>query len=172
MKINITVLVFCHPRKATQSTEWHWNAECFVETIDIYCMNTFSVPYDPQIHNVIFETIDVRSGGDIVDDGFSRSFCEAHRGQYDIVYLPDCGGQWYLTQQHHQYKEFVDLLENVILLIKENGVIWASKFIRPEFKQIVYDFNDRIKKVGGTKNEKYTSYPCSCGYQTYIPITY
>ena len=170
--IDINILVFCHRNLITLSSgkySGHWNLECFLDTIDLFIRNTYGGSYDPRAHNLIFQTIDVKSGGNYVDDGFSLSFCQRFQGQFDLVYLPDCGGQWYHLQEAHNYEEFRHLLNNVLLLINSHGVIWTSKFIYPEFKTLVEQFQ-RQRLVFNSIGKQYDEYVCSCGYQTYTPI--
>lgn len=163
MTIDINVLVFCHP-KLINLDGGHWNLDCFIKTIDVFINNTYGNQYDPSQHNVIFKTVDIKRGGNYVGDGFSRDFCTKYQGQFDIVYLPDCGGQWFQLQEDGNYEQFIELLNNITLLINSNGIIWLSKFIYPEFKKIAEQYGSQCG------DEKYKEYVCPCGHQIYTPI--
>ena len=66
---------------------------------------------------------------DFQGDIFSRQFADMHQGQlFDLVFLPDCGGQWWDYQKTHDTAGFINLVHN----IRRTGRIrrWAACGLR------------------------------------------
>ena len=82
MSGNRKVLVYCHP-KIIKTPEDHF----------AYADLIVNIP--KPINNLVIETVDIKPGGNYTANGFLPGFTSKHRGEYDLVFLPDCAGLWY-----------------------------------------------------------------------------
>lgn len=114
---DIQVLVACHPRSYYDKKRPHWQTNTFNE---ILRRNNIK-------GSVYFETIDILDGADHKADVFSPDFQRLHKDAYDIVILPDCGGQWFI--QNENSEELIRLISGVKNMVKEGGIIMAGKII-------------------------------------------
>jgi len=101
----------------------------------------------------VIETVDIARAPDYKEDAFSTKFTSKHTLEYDLVFLPDCGGRWYFAQQgliwdkYHKisynlseqesYLRMMNLRDFVVLhigsMVKVNGKLVISKFVNPDF---------------------------------------
>jgi SAM-dependent methyltransferase len=89
------------------------------------------------------DTIDVRPGGTIVADGFSKSFIDSHENEFDIVILPDCAGLWYEFQTEHNDENFqvlLSLMIELIRLVKPGGTIMFGKIMYEDWFNRLMDY--------------------------------
>ena len=53
----------------------------------------------------------------------------------DIVYVPDCGGDWYNTQTSFNPDKMIDIIEKLFEWVKEGGYLYVSKLMDDNIKQ-------------------------------------
>lgn len=111
--------------------------------------------------NPIIDTVDLLSGGTHVNDIFeSIEFHQEHYQYYDIIFLPDCGGKWYVMQtldqsniynseeiikmreninklsKEEQKYIIIEMIYNLYNMLKPNGTLVLSKFISENFTKL------------------------------------
>lgn len=137
------MIIYCHPTYVSQGDmnktdpydgKWgrsltpHWQNETIATMVVLY-----------EISETV--SIDIKH----VDkkyrvDGFSRSFIDAHAGLFKVVFLPDCGGEWYEFQRDNKIDEMKALINNLKKLLKRGGILVMSKIINKSmFKKIATD---------------------------------
>jgi hypothetical protein len=143
---NKLVLILCHPRivTGTFSPDYQLSNHWWGDDKGIY--RELFKEYNLQ-GNPIFETIDVLKGGTYQGNAFSDEFIDSHIDRYDLVMVPDCGGEWYESQretigklfgpktdltkdEQNMRKSFlIGLCINLTRVVKKRGIICFSKFI-------------------------------------------
>lgn len=123
------VIVFCHP-KLIKKNDDHFLYPFFEKMIakDGHNINT-----------TWLQTIDILPGGSTQADGFNPDFIKKHQNEYDIVFVPDCGGLWFEYQKDKEVQKIFDLTDNLLRLIKPGGKLYLSKFLYPEIQQSAID---------------------------------
>ena len=96
------VLVYCHPKLIKTPKDHFHYADLIV-----------NIP--KPINNLVIETVDIKPGGNYTANGFLPGFTSKHRGEYDLVFLPDCAGLWY-TAQSNGY-----IIEQLNDMIRDNN---------------------------------------------------
>lgn len=125
----MSVLILCHPKIINIQNGIitnHWYNDIILRILKIYNID---------INFLLFDTVDIRQGGTIVDDCFSEEFQFKHLYEYDMIILPDCGGKWYTLQEEHNLVEFRTLVTGITTMLKYNSSILIDKFIYPEFRE-------------------------------------
>ena len=116
------ILVYCHPRKVDQPPN-HF-------LLDFFRLKLQEQNLQPNDYQ--FYTIDTQDNGtqNIKEDGFGEDFLNANLNEFDMVFLPDCGGKWFEVQQKKPFSpdEMIELLRNVLTIVKPGGKLLASKF--------------------------------------------
>lgn len=114
-----TILIYCHPSKYDGA---HIFRDLIRKIADKYSIDEI-------------KTLDITTFGntspDILADGFSPEFIENYKGQFKVVFIPDCSGKW-LTYQDKtkyapRYEKFFELIENLKRLLTPDGVLFFSK---------------------------------------------
>jgi hypothetical protein len=136
------VLILCHPKPVTgtfypdyQLNNHWWGGYDGKKNIYKRLFEEYGLIGEP-----IFETIDVKQGGTYVADAFSDEFINSNINKYDLVMVPDCGGQWYEYQsdingnlsedEKNTRKSFlIALCINLTKVVKNGGIICFSKFM-------------------------------------------
>jgi hypothetical protein len=148
------VLIYCHPHKVfwiNNTLYGHWMAPLMQQII--------LQMIEKKTDNVIIKTVDIIKGGDFNEDAFHENFYKKHCNEYDLIFLPDCAGEWYYLQcnyeedyvihlKHDNYcykspdelKEmFLNIIKNVDSMLKNGGRLYISKFIQTGFYESTYD---------------------------------
>ena len=93
---------------------------------------------------VVYQTVDVVPGGTFTEDGFSDEFVAKHAQEYDIVFLPDCGGEWFHAQNVSNNIESQTIANTLCRLmcqaaktVKNGGRLLAGKFLRSDARERV-----------------------------------
>jgi len=120
----MSVLIYCHPRKFDTC---HWQYSLIAKEIEDRFKGTKG-------SEVFVDTVDTIAGGTYKEDGFSDVFINKHKGTYDLVFLPDCGGLWYKIQSTGTPYELISLIDNIRGLLKPSGTLFISKILDPIFK--------------------------------------
>jgi hypothetical protein len=143
---NKLVLILCHPRivTGTFSPDYQLNNHWWGDDAGIY--RELFKEHNLQ-GNPIFETIDIVKGGTYQGNAFSDEFIDSHIDRYDLVMVPDCGGEWIESQsetigklfgpktaltkdEQNMRKSFlIGLCINLTRVVKKRGIICFSKFI-------------------------------------------
>jgi len=144
--LNITkkILVYCHPIAIKKrSNHWLYNNGYFDKFMD-------------SKYKYIIETVDTQSkNGDNpthLADGFSEKFITSHKYEYDIVFVPDCGGDWYNIQIKNipidnKKNELYTLITAVLVLLTTAGIAVFSKFISPSAQEMFNYLNTKLDKT-------------------------
>ena len=85
--------------------------------------------------NTIIQTADISTtiiGPDIQMDAFNPP--ERSHNHYDVLWLPDLGGEWYVKQNLHELPEYIanqliGLIEKAKVVVKPGGIIFVSKIL-------------------------------------------
>lgn len=119
------VLITCHPlQPKTDGVFWH------------FLQDVFSSESSKTWHGDVieYETVDKLPGGTHEADALSNSlWVKKHVGQFDAVWLPDCGGSWWHIMQLSDISEdlYLEHLERMILivlsLVKPGGKMYLGK---------------------------------------------
>lgn len=180
----IRILIYCHEdiityRKENKEGDKLWSHDqkgaykCSNIVEKIIDMNGWG---DSNIH---IDTIDIISGGTFKEDGFSDTFIDKHVGEYNLVYLPDCAGDWYRLQTDAQ-KDFETLLLIILSisrLVKKEGILVLSKFTEnvleafhnyPSFSRAVIEFLEELGFV--VETDKFKNIIGCGGYFRYLSI--
>jgi hypothetical protein len=85
--------------------------------------------------NPLFETVDVKPGATYQEDAFSDDFINSHQCEYDLVMVPDCGGNWVDFQflESEDSEPLIKLCLKITQMVKPNGIILFSKFINRDY---------------------------------------
>jgi len=142
------VLILCHPKQVTgtfspeyQLNNHWWGGHEGKKNIYKRLFEEYRLIGEP-----IFQTIDVKPGGTYVADAFSDEFINSNINKYDLVMVPDCGGQWYNYQidiignlfesrklseyeKNMRKSSLISLCINLTKVVKNGGIICFSKFI-------------------------------------------
>lgn len=131
LKYDCNFLIYCHPRPY----DTHWQIDYF-----------HSITQKLGFKNVKYSTLDIINKPDILADGFKGEFIEINSKYpiYDIVILPDCGGDWYL--KNDDTITIFNIINNILKIIKEGGKLYLSKIIEPINIDVIYqEFNKKYK---------------------------
>lgn len=120
------VLVYCHNYDI--NTRGHFMLDFIGKKINDY--NVSDLPLK-------IETLDISPGGTYTCDGFAHHSDCRFPHKFDLVFLPDCGGNWYKYQIANYWDGLIEIIENVKGLINPGGHLIFSKVINPEFAKIV-----------------------------------
>lgn len=150
--INKKVLILCHGSlygKVTGSFEPliiknHWYDSPLSNSIFKQLFTKYNLKGNP-----VFETVDCSNIKPTYQaDAFSNEFIDKHIGEYDMVMVPDCDGQWAKLQLNYIPKNYMgkerdlsieeqnankELLIisclNLTKILKPNGIIQFGKFL-------------------------------------------
>lgn len=117
------VLVFCHH----QTFEGHFLSSQIRSLIDSY--------REDGAQGARIKTVDIHGTPDYKEDAFSPSFMQAHQGEFDLIFLPDCDGPWAKVQMNQalspQERWFIlkDYLYQIMSMVKPGGRVYFSKII-------------------------------------------
>jgi len=119
----MNALILCHPkiiRIKNNKIQNHWYSEIIESLINFVGVN---------INTINFDTVDILSGGTIIDDCFSKQFIDINSCKYDMIIMPDCGGPWYDLQCQNNINELIKLLIMIISMLKHKSSILIDKFL-------------------------------------------
>lgn len=127
---NKNVLILCHNRIVTGTFEPmvlnnHWYGS---EGLDLFQKIFNGIQLEGYLS---FDTVDLIPGGTYQADAISDDFINANKNKYDLIMVPDCGGQWYKLQKEDDANktELIRLSINLTLMLKPKGIIVFSKFM-------------------------------------------
>ena len=151
--VNQNILVYSHPKPILVPKD-HFMYEIFESVVK---------DSGSEIKNYNLYTLDISGNPHIMADGFSPEFINKYASNpaFDIVFMPDCGGAWYRLQDpdFQGFEPIFELIDNVLKIVKPNGKLVISKFIRaglfeavlahyPTSKALQFDnFNDTILEI-------------------------
>lgn len=130
------MLVYCHPR-IIQKRGDHFLWDFFTETVE---------KNGSKINNFKISSVDVLPGGTWQGDAFSADFAKNHKDEFDLVFVPDCGGNWF----HYQdpvlnLNGIYDLVSAALSIVKPGGKLLVSKFIAPNLANLIAaKFNGKV----------------------------
>lgn len=130
MAAKVTVMVGCH----RSNVDTHWQKNYIKERIEYLFPGK-----KPEI-----ETVDLYSGGGREGDIFEydekqeqpTNFAGMNQEEFDMIFLPDCGGAWYQDQTSgwktgNGEESLVKLLRAPLSMLKPGGYLYFSKILRP-----------------------------------------
>lgn len=142
----IKILVYCHEYKIEYNPENKPDSK-FVY-YDNITRNTYPYKLSQTLEllvskhgwnnkNIIVETVDIVNEPTYKRDGFDQSFIDEHLNEYDLVYVPDCGGLWIYLQTNHYHDQWDNQTQALINAYNKMN-------ISEEEKQLY--INDRLNK--------------------------
>jgi hypothetical protein len=126
------LLILCHPKNIPirdNKIENHW----YADIINDICDN-----FEMKINEVT--TVDIKEGGTLKLDCFTKGFYLYNMNSFDFVIAPDCGGNWFHYQEADNRDGFKTLVKGIVLTAKENGLILIDKFTADGYR----DFTKEI----------------------------
>jgi hypothetical protein len=146
------VLILCHGNKYGKVTgsfepliiKDHWYYRPLPNSIFEQLFTKYNLKGKP-----IFETVDCANINPTYQaDAFSDKFIDKHIGEYDMVMVPDCDGQWAklqlnfipidmerkerdlsIDEQNANKEILITLCLNLTRILKPNGIIQFGKFL-------------------------------------------
>ena len=125
----IAVMVGCHDRPFVDG---HWQEDYIRERIQEHFPNK----------KAEIETVDIMPGGDREGDIFNydknqedpTNFSGMNHNEFDMIFLPDCGGVWFLVQEsgrgtEHAEETLVQVLNAPLKMLKPGGYLYFSKIL-------------------------------------------
>lgn len=93
----LNILVYCHPRIITYKRlsnndieiENHWWSGIIKQII---------IEQNLINKNIVIDTVDIKEGGTYHENGFSKKFINRFKNYYDLIFVPDCSGDFYYSQ--------------------------------------------------------------------------
>ena len=138
---NKKVLILCHNKivlgtfePLTLYNHWYGNNYIFRDLFLEY--NLDGIPS--------FDTVDIAPGGTYQADAFSDEFINNNINKYDLIMVPDCGGMWYSLQEDKNYDKLIEICNKLIKMLKPQGIILFSKFIRPDDTPLINPFANAL----------------------------
>lgn len=128
------VLILCHPSRVTRiddADHGHWLARVEGDEKGKSLYDSIMEIHGPSLRStmpVSFLTVDNQPGNNDADykaDAFSSSFAYDHKGEYDAILVPDCGGVWFDPGS----EDLVGMCVRMILMLKPGGFIFFSKIL-------------------------------------------
>lgn len=129
----MNVLIVCHPKiieVENNKIKNHWYGPIICQILNFYNID---------INEIVFNTVDIISGGTFNDDCFSENFQNNHRKEYDMVFMPDCGGDFFFSQNNNDITKFKNIIIGITSMLKDNSSILIDKFIYEQFKEATFD---------------------------------
>ena len=170
------ILIFCHPDIVSGTID---NIQGHFLSKDISILGREAgITGTP-----IIDTIDIIPGGTYQCDGFSDDFINRNLNEYNLVFIPDCGGLWLNLQlkdildgwrtiykftpedKENNLSLLIDYIIKVSKLVKINGIISFGKIlVEGPCKVKGIDFNNFTEAIKYFLND--------IGFETYDrPLT-
>jgi hypothetical protein len=157
-------LVLCHPKNLEPDLTGHFLGDLFKQVHQKYFPNTPAEYHTVDIQNIRYNTdLKPPHKSHFVADVWSDEFINAHKNEYDIVYMPDCGGRWFkdvlnIEDVSVMNKNLQDILNKTMMLVSKKGILFLSKFWEPQKKYIqsAYPKNATFEMY---KSYKFGDYP-------------
>lgn len=122
------MLVYCHPHPIKKAGD-HFLWNFFSETV---------AKEGKKMSDFAISSMDILPGGTIQADGFSDDFVQKHLNEYNLVFVPDCGGNWIKYQDPIlNLNGIYDLISTVLKVVKPQGKLILSKFVAPNLAKLV-----------------------------------
>jgi len=165
------VLILCHNKPVTGTFEPlvlnnHWYGADFCQLFQ-KLFTEYKLSGTPEFHTVDIDPPPRNlPGATYQADAFSDEFIDAHLDEYDLVLVPDCGGDWYKLQsgEDDEKKSFtlIQLSIRLTKIVKRGGLIHFGKFLYNspctiegrEFSSLVSALNFYLEKNGFTSTIK------------------
>ena len=112
-------IVYCHNKSIKQPD-------------DHFMYDIFNSIANNTIDKYILKTVDIIGTPDILRDGFSIEFCKEFEDKIDILFLPDCGGEWYLLMETGEPSKIYELIKQLMIMVKKTGTAYFSKLFIAE----------------------------------------
>ncbi len=132
------ILVFCHPERLGVDEE-----PCYATP----AIKGYLQSIGKKEEDVVIKTVDIDKEGDsdFIANGFSTKFINAHKGEFDMVWVPDCDGPWYNMQTRGQFDEFIGLIDDISMLVKPGGLLFCWKFINFRIEDVAEKLKSQNK---------------------------
>ena len=142
-------LILCHPKNLNDDLSGHFLGKLFKQIQNEYFPNDLF-----EYHTV--DILDIRNKlyGNLhtthfIADIWSDDFIKSHNHEYDIVFMPDCGGIWYTDVLENKYfeKNLEEIINKTMMLVANKGILYLSKFFDQHQKFIMNNYkNTKFKK--------------------------
>ena len=159
-------LILCHPKNLKNDLSGHFLGKLFKQIQQSYFPN---VPFE--YHTIdILDIHDKQLGGlhtaHFTDDVWSNKFIQEHKNEYDIVFMPDCGGRWYtdVLENKNFITDIEDIINKTMMLVSDNGILYLSKFFDQHKKHIEEKYKNATLKKYDAYNMPYFIFTKTKGF--------
>jgi len=126
-KSNLSTKHWAHDFITNEIKKKYKDANQHIQTVDLMDSKRYS--RDPEKVDSAYST-----------DIFKGPYAKRHENNFDMVFLPDCGGPWYTLQSaidsapndsvlNKMLNKFVDIVRNVMFMVKPGGYLYLGKWI-------------------------------------------
>lgn len=130
-------LIFCHTKNVLYLPSNHFLGELFLEIENKYFPDEKFIHETVDICADLFPDSSIRSVHH-VDDAWSEAFVYKHRGEYDVIFIPDCAGEWYSEViEKLNFQVLQDIINRSMTLLTEYGILMVSKLVRQEIIEFI-----------------------------------
>lgn len=142
-------LILCHPKNLENDLSGHFLGELFKQIQQSYFPDVLFEYHTIDILDIRDKRLGNLHTAHFTDDVWSDKFIKEHKNEYDIVFMPDCGGSWYKdVLENISFKENIeDIINKTMMLVSDNGILYLSKFFEPHKNYIEETYkNATLKK--------------------------
>lgn len=126
-------LILCHNRALGKDLSGHWSGELFIKIQEKYFPDiTFAYDtVDLAALRTLKEPPDLGDQKHFKEDAWSSDFTSNHKHEYNIVFMPDCGGRWF-TEVFNTSSELSlqKIIEETMELVAFDGILYVSKLTK------------------------------------------
>ena len=123
-------LIVCHPKNLNDDVTGHWLYNLIRQLKKKYFSGGDFKYHTVDILDIYNKTLNSVHTNHFIADVWSDAFIETHKGEYNLVFMPDAGGAWYtdvLSKPDFQ-ANMVKILDKTMMLVADNGILMLSKF--------------------------------------------
>ncbi len=123
-------LILCHSKNLKNNLSGHFLGKLFTQIQQTYFPNVQFEYHTIDILDIKNKQLGKLHTTHFIDDVWSDKFIRAHKNEYDIVFMPDCGGSWYknVLENKDFSKNIQDIINKTMMLVSDNGILYLSKF--------------------------------------------
>ena len=123
-------LILCHNRNLGKDLSGHWSGELFIKIQEKYFPNIIFTydTVDLAALRTLRESPDLGDQKHFQVDAWSSDFTSNHKHEYNIVFMPDCGGRWFTEVFNtSSEKSLQKIIEETMELVAFDGILYVSK---------------------------------------------
>jgi deoxyribonuclease-4 len=136
----IKILILCHCESViimNGKVKGHWLSNLIQKIQNMYCVYNKLInckfeyyTVDPVVHPIKCKD----NPNHFKEDAWSDSFLSKHNKEYNIVFMPDCGGIWNVSairddeyEDNEKNNKVKSIIEKSMSLVSDNGILMVSK---------------------------------------------